>query len=61
MTNETDSNQRMTFFFQKRTRANPTPATMEERVQNKENTTRALVDGDTQANNVKVSSALHLE
>lgn len=37
----------------KRTRANPTPATMEERVQNKENTTRALVDGDTQANSVK--------
>ena len=61
MANETDSNQRVTFFFQKRTRAKPTPATMEERVQNKENTTRALVDGDTQANSVKVSSALHLE
>ncbi|PFX11419.1 Protocadherin Fat 4 [Stylophora pistillata] len=42
----------------KRTRANPTPATMEERVQNREITTRALVEEDTQATSVKLLTAV---
>ena len=44
--------------FQKRTRVNPTPVTMEERVHNKEITTNALVEKVTQATSVKVRTSL---